>query len=112
MACRLLMPQSLDSPSRTARIANTNSGALRSHFSQLTAALLEPFDRFILPTSPPPGIDKPLPSKEAEPRNEADRNCACCQLNISRMEMFLLDRHSDFVLLSELCICQMRINSA
>ena len=36
-------------------MASTNSGALRSHFSQLTVALLEPFERFIQPIGPPPG---------------------------------------------------------
>ena len=41
-------------------MASTNSGALRSHFSQLTVALLEPFDRFICPTALPPGTGDDL----------------------------------------------------
>lgn len=52
---RLLKPQKGDGPSRLASLASTNSSALRTHFRQLTAAFLEPFDSFMRPVGPPPG---------------------------------------------------------
>jgi hypothetical protein len=52
---RLLKPQKGDGPSRLASLASTNSDALRAHFRQLTAAFLEPFDRFMMPAAPPEG---------------------------------------------------------
>ena len=52
---RLLKPKPTDNPVRIAKMANANSDALRSHFRQLTAALLEPFESYFIPTPPPPG---------------------------------------------------------
>ena len=60
-ACRLLRPSAQEAPGRAARLAAANSGVLRAHFGELTAALLAPFAGFFQPTPPPAG-EGPIPS--------------------------------------------------
>mmetsp|Transcript_44839 Transcript_44839/g.116096 ORF Transcript_44839/g.116096 Transcript_44839/m.116096 type:complete len:288 (+) Transcript_44839:3-866(+) len=79
---------------RAARVAATNSAALRRHFEELTAALLAPFQPYITPELPPArgplpkGGPRALPSFDPEQWLEAEMPAAVGRAHPAVLERF------------------------